>query len=137
MVQGRLASLALLLALAGVLWLSAEAFKKSGVLRIRRIPGLDAIDEMVGRVTEMGRPLAFVLGGTTLEAQRFASMRILDHVAGQSAKYDARLFVVAPLPEDGTHVSRDRESSLPWGGDGGPTVVSVMYMPGDGSRPGC
>lgn len=137
MVQGRLASLALLLALAGVLWLSAEAFKKSGVLRIRRIPGLDAIDEMVGRVTEMGRPLAFVLGGTTLEAQGFASMRILDHVAGQSAKYDARLFVVAPLPEMEPMCQEIVRAAYLREGDGEAYNPSnVMYMPGDGSKAG-
>lgn len=137
MVQGRLASLTLLVALTAVLWFSAEAFKKSGVLRIRRIPGLDAIDEMVGRVTEMGRPLAFVLGGTALEAQGFASMKILGHVAADTAKYDARLLVIAPLPEMEPMCQEIvRAAYLREGKAESYNPSNIMYMPGDASKAG-
>ncbi len=137
MVQGRLASLAMLLGLTGMLWFFAESFKKTGVLRIRRIPGLDAIDEMVGRVTEMGRPAAFVLGGSELEAQGFASMRILDHVANQTARYGARLFTIAPLPEMEPMCQEIVKSAyLRQGQVEKFSPTSVMYMPGDASKAG-
>ncbi|MEX0974778.1 MAG: DUF6754 domain-containing protein [Bacillota bacterium] len=137
MVQGRVGSLVLLLTLTSILFFAMEAFKRTGNLRIRRIPGLDAIDEMVGRVTEMGRPLAFVLGGTDLEAQGFASMRILSHVAGETAKYDAKMFVVAPLPEMEPMCQEIMKSAYLKAGKGDSyNPTDVMYMPGDASKAG-
>lgn len=137
MIEGRAASLFLVLFLSGILFLASGSFKKSKVLKIRRIPGIDAIDEMMGRVTEMGRPIAYVLGGTDLEAQGFASMRILDYVAGQAAKYDVRLFVVAPLPEMEPMCQEIlRAAYLREGKEPSRSSSEVMYMPGDGSKAG-
>ncbi|MCS7065862.1 MAG: hypothetical protein NZL85_06240, partial [Fimbriimonadales bacterium] len=38
--------------------------KAGAQLYIRRIPGLDAIDEAIGRSTEMGRPVTMIPGLT-------------------------------------------------------------------------
>ncbi len=137
MVQGRVGSFVLLVLLTGVMLYARKSFQKTERMHIRRIAGLDAIEEMVGRVTEMGRPLAFVLGGTELEAQGFASMRILDHVAGEVAKYDARIFVVVPLPEMEPMCQEILKAA--YMREGKPESYNpsnVMYMPGDASKAG-
>lgn len=71
---------------------------KSGkVPFIRRIPGLDAIEEAVGRATELGRPVFYVPGRTEINtagaAQTIAGLEILGHVARLTARYDTELKV--------------------------------------------
>lgn len=135
LIPGRFCSLALLLSFVAVLHFAKNRFQETGRLHIRRIPGLDAIDEHIGRVTEMGRPLAFVFGGGELEAQNFASLKILDYVAQQVAKYDARLFTITPLPEvhpmclEIVKVAYSRE-----GKSDAFNPLDVMYLPGDASK---
>jgi hypothetical protein len=61
---------------------------------IRRIGGLEAIDESVGRATEMGKPILFVPGiGGLSEIQTLASLTILGKVAEKVAEYDTKLIV--------------------------------------------
>lgn len=137
MIQGRVVSFVLLLLLTCVMLYARKSFQESQKMHIRRIPGLDAIDEMIGRVTEMGRPLAFVLGGTELEAQGFASMRILDYVAGEVARYDAKIMVVAPLPEMEPMCQEILKAAFTRNGKPESyNPSSVMYMPGDASKAG-
>ncbi len=68
-------------------------------IQIRRVPGLDAIEEAIGRATEMGRTSLFVIPGGAFDAQAFAAFDILGHVAKQTAKYDTKLLVINALPE--------------------------------------
>ena len=44
------------------IWRATAAGKKGRDIYIRRIAGLNAIDEAVGRATEMGRPVIMVPG---------------------------------------------------------------------------
>ncbi len=61
---------------------------------IRRVSGLDALDEAIGRATEMGRPVHFSPGISDVnEAQTMASMAILDYVARKSARNDVPLII--------------------------------------------
>ena len=61
-------------------------------VRIRRIAGLDAVEEAVGRATEMGRTCFFIAGIQDLnEMQTVAGITVLSHVAKIAAEYDARL----------------------------------------------
>lgn len=63
-------------------------------LFIRRINGLDSMDEAIGRATEKGRPILYVPGITDLEdIQTIASMTILSHLAQKAAEYDTELIV--------------------------------------------
>ncbi|MGC8867162.1 MAG: DUF6754 domain-containing protein [Elusimicrobiales bacterium] len=63
-------------------------------LFIRRIPGLDAIDEAVGRATEMGKPVMYVPGiGSMSGISTIASVFILNEVSKKIAQYDAFLKV--------------------------------------------
>ncbi|MDP8232180.1 MAG: hypothetical protein P9L91_05865 [Candidatus Zophobacter franzmannii] len=63
-------------------------------LYIRRIAGLEAIDDAVGRATEMGRPILFVPGISDLDdMQTIAGLTILSHVAKKAAMYDTEIIV--------------------------------------------
>lgn len=75
-----------------IMWkiLSARRGKK---LFIRKIPGLNAIDEAVGRATEMGRPTLFIPGITGLDIQTLQALSILKHVSSIAAKYRTRVIV--------------------------------------------
>ncbi|MCK4305594.1 MAG: hypothetical protein KAY24_15260 [Candidatus Eisenbacteria sp.] len=63
-------------------------------LFIRRIAGLDAIDEAIGRCTEMGRPTLYIPGISTIsDVATIASLNILGQVAKKIATYQARIMV--------------------------------------------
>jgi hypothetical protein len=63
-------------------------------LFIRRIAGLEAVQEAVGRATEMGKPVLFVPGISDVDdIQTIAALTILGRVATMVAEYDAQLLV--------------------------------------------
>lgn len=58
-------------------------------LKIRQIAGLEAVEEAVGRATEMGRSVLYVPGIQDMnEMQTIAGLTILSRVAEQAAEYD-------------------------------------------------
>jgi hypothetical protein len=68
-------------------------------LYVRRIPGIDAIEEAVGRATEMGRPVLYVPGIQDIDdIQTMASLVILESVARMTAQYDTRIIVPTNYP---------------------------------------
>lgn len=63
-------------------------------VHVRRIAGLEAIDEAVGRATEMGRPVLFIPGIQDMDnVQTVAGVTILGRVAKVAAEYDANIEV--------------------------------------------
>ena len=63
-------------------------------LKVRKIAGLEAVDEAVGRATEMGRSCLFIPGIQDMnDIQTIAGLTILSRVAGTAAEYDARIEV--------------------------------------------
>ncbi len=73
-------------------------------LFIRRIPGLDAIDEAIGRSTEMGRPVTMIPGMTSFGVVAVQSLTIFKYITKQIARFatpmrlltgDATVFAVA------------------------------------------
>ncbi len=59
-------------------------------LKIRKIAGLEAVDEAVGRATEMGRTCLFVPGVQDInDIQTVAGLTVLSRVAKTAAEYDA------------------------------------------------
>ncbi len=63
-------------------------------LKVRPIPGLKAVDEAVGRATEMGRSVLFVPGVQDMnDIQTIAGLNILSRVATTAAEYDAKIEV--------------------------------------------
>jgi hypothetical protein len=66
---------------------SREGFK------IREIAGLSAVEDAIGRATEMARPILYTpgWGGDIQRPTTIASLNILSHVAEKAATYDCRL----------------------------------------------
>ncbi|UCG62399.1 MAG: fibronectin type III domain-containing protein [Candidatus Zixiibacteriota bacterium] len=63
-------------------------------LYIRRIAGMEAVDEAVGRATEMGKKIFYITGlGDMDNMQTIASMTILGRVAELAAEYETYLDV--------------------------------------------
>ena len=61
---------------------------------LRSIPGLKAIEEAVGRSTEMGKPILFVPGIMDMnEVETVAGVVVLGHVANMTARYETELDV--------------------------------------------
>jgi Domain of unknown function (DUF6754) len=61
---------------------------------IRRISGLDAVEDAVGRATEMGKPILYVPGLSSIsDIATIASLNILSEVAKKTAQYDTTLLV--------------------------------------------
>jgi hypothetical protein len=63
-------------------------------LKVRAIAGLEAVEEAVGRATEMGRSVLFIPGIQDMnDIQTIAGLTILSGVAEQAAEYDCLLEV--------------------------------------------
>ncbi|RME73904.1 MAG: fibronectin type III domain-containing protein [Planctomycetota bacterium] len=68
--------------------------KKGKALKLRRIEGLNAIEEAIGRATEMGKPVLYVPGIDDIqELQTVASLIILSHVSEVTARYRTPIIV--------------------------------------------
>jgi hypothetical protein len=66
---------------------------------VRRIPGIDAIEEAIGRATEMGRPVLYVPGITDIDdMQTVAGLVILESVAKITARYETQVTVPVSYP---------------------------------------
>ena len=60
---------------------------------IRRIPGLAAIDEAVGRATEMGKPITFSIGLGGLDIVTLQALAVAIHVVRMCARFGNRVIV--------------------------------------------
>ncbi len=79
--------------MALVLWFIRRA-KSGKKLFIRRIAGLEAVDEAVGRATEMGRPILYVPGtGYISDISTIASLNVLGEITKKAAAYGTKLNV--------------------------------------------
>jgi hypothetical protein len=68
--------------------------KKGKELYVRPLAGIGAVDEAIGRATEMGRPILFILGlGTAADIATIAGFTILSRVAKKTAEYKTRILV--------------------------------------------
>jgi hypothetical protein len=77
--------------IALVVW-SIFAARSGRSTYIRRIAGLDAVEEAVGRATEMGRPILYIPGISTMsDVATIAALNILSQVAKKTATYETRL----------------------------------------------
>lgn len=73
--------------------------KQGKSLFVRKIAGLDAVEEAVGRATEMGRPVLFIPGIQEIdEIETIAGISILGRVAKITAQYDTPLVVPVRYP---------------------------------------
>ncbi len=66
---------------------------------VRRIPGIAAIEEAIGRATEMGRPVLFIPGINDIdEIQTVAGLVVLENVARMTARYETPIIVPVSYP---------------------------------------
>jgi len=62
-------------------------------LELRPIPALKAIEECIGRATELGRPAHFTLGGGQMNASVLAAFEILGYASRLAVRNDADMIV--------------------------------------------
>jgi len=68
--------------------------RKGVKMYVRKIAGLDAIDDALGRATEMGKPILFSFGlGYITDMVVIAALPLLRKIAKKSAEYSTRLIV--------------------------------------------
>ncbi|MBN2588037.1 MAG: hypothetical protein JXA64_10760 [Candidatus Fermentibacteraceae bacterium] len=92
--RGRVGMMIILVILTGIILFYIESGKKGRELYIREIAGLAAVDDAVGRATEMGKPVLYIPGIMDMDdIQTIASMVILGRVARKTAEYGSPLLV--------------------------------------------
>lgn len=101
----KLNNLLLMLAFSITVLLSIRRARINPNIFLRRIPGLDAVEEAVGRATEMGRPILYLTGsgdlsgsGDTSNLATIAATVILGEVAKRTATYGTELKVPHRAP---------------------------------------
>lgn len=68
--------------------------KRGADLYVRPLAGIEAVDEAIGRATEMGKPILYVFGlGVASDIATIASFTILGRVAKKVAEYQTSLIV--------------------------------------------
>ena len=77
----------------GIILYTTYHKRARGRFTVRKIAGLQAVDDAIGRATEMARPILFTpgWGGDIQRPTTIASMNILSHVAARAARYDSEL----------------------------------------------
>ncbi len=107
----KILSFAVMVIFCGLIYYSLTAAKQGKQLpKVRRIPALEAIDEAIGRATELGAPVHFSPGRGGLideeAGQVLASFQFLSYIARQCAKYKTKLItticdpMVFPVAEE-------------------------------------
>jgi len=90
----RIVVFALMLLFSGSALFLVSRAKRGKKVYVRPIAGIDAVDEAIGRATEMGRPILFVPGlGDPSQVATIAAFTILGRVAKRVAEYQTRIIV--------------------------------------------
>ncbi|HEX5647997.1 MAG TPA: DUF6754 domain-containing protein [Nitrospira sp.] len=89
----QLNNLLLVLGFGGIVFFAIGLAKKREMF-LRRIPGLDAVDEAIGRSTELGKPILYLTGAHDMnDPSTIAAAVILGRVAKRAASYETELLV--------------------------------------------
>jgi hypothetical protein len=92
--MGRLNALIAVIILCSAILYFINAARSGKPVYIRKIGGLEAVEEAVGRATEMGKKIFYIPGTQDMdEVQTLAGITILGRVAKIAADYEARLEV--------------------------------------------
>lgn len=100
---------------------------------IRKLSGIDAVDEAIGRATEMGKDVLFIPGIMDMDdVQTIAGMIILGRVARRVANYESKLSVpsIAPVAYN-TAKEIVRQAYIQEGRPDSYDENSVFYLTGD------
>jgi len=80
--------------LSGFILFFIYSAQKGTELFVRRIAGLSALDDAVGRATEMGKAVLYIPGIMDMDdIQTLAGLSILSYVAQKTAEYDTPIMV--------------------------------------------
>ncbi len=83
-----------ILVTAGTIIYYIKKAERGEEIFLRTIPGLKAVEEAVGRSTEMGKPILYVPGIMDMDqVETVAGVIILGHVARMTARYETTLNV--------------------------------------------
>ena len=83
-----------MLVFSGIILYYIYVVRRGKELYIRKIAGLEAVDDAIGRATEMGKPVLYVIGiGTMSNIASIASLNILAEVAKKTGQYETPLIV--------------------------------------------
>jgi hypothetical protein len=86
-------NLLLALLFGGIVFYAISTARKREIF-LRRIPGLDAVDEAIGRATELGKPILYLTGAHDMsDPSTIAAAVILGRVAKRTAAYGTDLLV--------------------------------------------
>jgi hypothetical protein len=89
----QLNNLIIALSFGGLVFYTISHAKRNNIF-LRRIPGLDAVDEAIGRSTELGKPILFLTGAHDMsDPSTIAAAVILGRVAKRTAAYETELMV--------------------------------------------
>jgi hypothetical protein len=66
---------------------------------VRRLAGVDAVDEAIGRSAELGRPVSFSTGLTNISPVLYAVLGVLYYVSRKVAQYKTTIIVPQYNPE--------------------------------------
>jgi len=91
----------LILLLMGTVLYCVWRARRGKISYIRRVSGIAAMEEAVGRATEMGRAIVFITGDSGIQAiETHTSMSVLAHVARLAARMRNELVVLMSVPEN-------------------------------------
>ncbi|MFO0772815.1 MAG: DUF6754 domain-containing protein [Nitrospiraceae bacterium] len=89
----QLNNLLLALLFGAIVFYAINLAKRKDIF-LRRIPGLDAVDEAIGRATELGKPVLYMTGAHDMnDPSTIAAAVILGRVAKRAASYETELLV--------------------------------------------
>lgn len=90
----RLATLILMLVVCFAIWINILRAQSGKPIYIRKIAGMDAVTEAVGRATEMGQPVLYIAGLQDMDnVQTVAGITILGSIAKMVAEYETNLLM--------------------------------------------
>lgn len=88
-------ALGMLIVLCAIMYYTYSLVKRGKVPYIRRIPGLDAIEEAIGRSVELGKPVYYPLGaagfGDAWTGGKMAALSLINYTAGLCAERGTKL----------------------------------------------
>ncbi|MGB3977120.1 MAG: fibronectin type III domain-containing protein [bacterium] len=92
LILGELPVIITILIYTALLLYFIQAARRGVKLFIRRISGLNAVEDAIGRATEMGKPILYVPGLSSIEdVATLAALNILGEVVRRSVHYDVKI----------------------------------------------
>lgn len=73
--------------------------KLGRALYVRRIPGINAVEEGIARAAELGRPISFTTGTTGIGPVLYACLGVLFYLGRKAGIYKTRLFAPQSDPQ--------------------------------------